>query len=64
MKQEGKKTVNFNIDENKSKLLNAIAMKQGMTVAKFLESLFDSYIAEHKEEAERIINAFELDIAI
>ncbi|MBR0233774.1 MAG: hypothetical protein IJQ47_06975 [Synergistaceae bacterium] len=57
-----KKAINFMLDKNKAKLISAFAMKEDITLASFLEKLIDNYIQENKEQAKKLIQAYDLDI--
>ena len=61
-KDENKKAINFLIDKNKAKLISAFAMKEDLTLATFIECLIDDYISKNKEQAQKLIQAYELNL--
>lgn len=63
-KDENKKAINFLIDKDKAKLISAFAMKEDLTLATFIECLIDNYINEHKEQAQKLIQAYELNLNV
>ena len=63
-KDSSKRAINFVIDKNKAILMSAFAMKQDITLAKLLESLIDNFIAENQEQAQKLIQAYELNLSV
>lgn len=61
-KDSSKRAINFIIDKDKAILMSAFAMKQEITLAKLLESLIDKYIADNQEQADKLIQAYELNL--
>jgi len=64
MKKDDEKAINFSIKKDKAMLISVLAKKHNTTLAALCKSFLDSYINEHKEEAEKLINALELNIDI
>lgn len=64
MKKDDEKAVNFSIKKDKAMLLSVLVKKHNTTLAGLCKSFLDNYITEHKEEAEKIINALELNVSI
>ena len=63
-KDSSKRAINFYVDKDKAILMAAFAMKQEVTLAKLLESLIDNYIAGNKEQAQKLIQAYELNLNV
>lgn len=63
-KDSNKRAINFIVDKDKAILMSAFAMKQEITLAKLLESLIDNYISENKEQADKLIQAYELNLNV
>ena len=63
-KDSNKRAINFIVDKDKAILMSAFAMKQEITIAKLLESLIDNYISENKEQADKLIQAYELNLNV
>ena len=63
-KDDNKKAVNFMLDKDKAKLLSAIAIKEDLTLASFLEKLIDNYMKENQELVKNLIQAYELNLSL
>ena len=63
-KDSSKRAINFIIDKDKAILMSAFAMKKEITLAKLLESLIDNFIAENQEQAQKLIQAYELNLSM
>ena len=61
-KDSSKKAINFVIDKEKARLISAFAMKENITLAKLLERLIDNYFNENKEQAQKLIQVYELNL--